>query len=120
LYLKKDQPAAVELATITDSFSFTQKQSRALAMRKMLSQLGGGTKGELLCTGDEQPGMSDRYPGPHLALKPLLGEAFVASAAWQCVAGCAAVAQQQYPAALVSVSGTNQQAIGARFVAHDG
>jgi hypothetical protein len=120
LYLKKDQPAAVELKTITDSFSFTQKQNRAMAMQKMASQLGGGAREELMCTGDEQPGMRDRYPGPHLALKPLLGEAFVASAAWQCVAGCAAVAQQEYPAALVSISGTNQQAIGARLVAHRG
>jgi hypothetical protein len=120
LYLKKDQPASVELKTITDSFSFTQKQNRAMAMQKMVSQMGGGAKEELLCAGDEQPEIRDRYPGPHLALKPLLGEAFVASAAWQCVAGCAAVAQQVYPAAFVSISGTNQQAIGARLVAHRG
>ncbi len=117
LYLKKNAPAAVELGAVTDSFSFTQNQNRAHAVRGMVAQLGGGSHEELLCTGDRQPGLCDRYPGPHLALKPLLGEAFVASAAWQCVAACAAVARQAHPSAAVAVTGTNQQAIGARFVA---
>ena len=120
LLLRKDQPAAVELKLITDSFSFTQQQSRAEAVRRMGAQLGAGSQEELLCTGDESSGLSGNNPGPHLAVKPLLGEAFVASAAWQCVAACSALAQQAYPAALVSITGTNQQAIGARLVAHRG
>jgi hypothetical protein len=44
-----------------------------------------------------------------------LGEAFVASAAWQCVAACDAIRQENFPAARVSIVGANQQAIGARF-----
>jgi hypothetical protein len=83
----------------------------------MIAQLGAGSRAELLCTGDPQPLLCDTYPGPHLALKPLLGEAFVASAAWQCVAACAAVARPAHPSVAVAVTGTNQQAIGARFVA---
>lgn len=116
VYLKKDAPAAVELAAVTDSCSFTQNHSRPAAVRKMVAQLGAASRDELLCTGDRQPLLCDAYPGPHLALKPLLGEAFVASAAWQCVAACAAVAQKTHPSAAVAVTGTNQQAIGARFV----
>lgn len=117
VYLKKDAPAAVELKAVTDSFSFTRNQNRAEAVRGMVAQLGAGSPDELLCTGDQQPGLRTHYPGPHLALKPLLGEAFVASAAWQCVAACAAVAPKTHPTAAVAVTGTNQQAIGARFAA---
>jgi hypothetical protein len=40
----------------------------------------------------------------------------MAAPAWQCVAACDAVARQQYRAANVSVVGSNQMAIGARFV----
>ena len=120
LYLKKDSPAAVELARITDSFSFTQNQNRAAAVRKMMAQLGAGAPDELLCSADHDSCVVNGHPGPHVSLKPILGEAFVASAAWQCVAACAGVANKEYPAATVSVTGTNQQAIGARFVAHGG
>ncbi len=118
MYLKKDAPAAVELKAVTDSFSFTRNQNRAEAVRSMVTQLEAGSQDELLCTGDQQPGLCDRYPGRHLALKPLLGEAFVASAAWQCVVACAAIARQTHPSAAVAVTGTNQQAIGARFVTY--
>jgi hypothetical protein len=120
VYLKKDAPAAVELNRITDSFSFTQNQNRATAVRKMLVQLAAGSPNELLCTADDEPRVLDGHIGPRLALKPLLGEAFVASAAWQCVTACADVAQKEYPAANIVITGTNQQAIGARFVGHGG
>jgi len=117
VYLKKDALAPVALAAVTDSCSFTQNHRRPAAVRKMVAQLGPGFRDELLCTGDPQPLLRETYPGPHLALKPLLGEAFVASAAWQCVAACAAVAQKNHRSAAVAVTGTNQQVIGARFVA---
>jgi hypothetical protein len=115
LYLRKDRASSAELKTITDSFSFTQKQSRAEAVEKMAAQLGDGSADELLCMGENQPELFHNHPGRRVALKPLLGEAFVASAAWQCVAACDAVTQKEHPTALVSVSGANQQAIGARF-----
>jgi len=40
----------------------------------------------------------------------------MAAAAWQCVAACDAVANGRFAAADVSLVGSNQQAIGARFV----
>jgi hypothetical protein len=40
----------------------------------------------------------------------------MALAAWQCVAACDAVATGRVPGASVSLVGSNQQAIGARFV----
>jgi hypothetical protein len=39
----------------------------------------------------------------------------MAGAAWQCVAACEAVASGRFAAANVSLVGSNQQAIGARF-----
>jgi hypothetical protein len=45
----------------------------------------------------------------------MLGEGFVAAAAWQCVAAVDALARQLYQSAYVSVVGCNQQAIAARF-----
>jgi hypothetical protein len=43
----------------------------------------------------------------------------MAAAAWQCVAACDAVADGRFAAASVSLVGSNQQAIGARFVRAD-
>ena len=57
------------------------------------------------------------WPGHRLAPQPVLGEAFAASAAWQCAASCEAIARGQFSAVNVSVVGANQQAIGARFLA---
>jgi hypothetical protein len=39
----------------------------------------------------------------------------MAAAAWQCAAACDAVAEKKFTAASVSLVGSNQQAIGARF-----
>ena len=43
----------------------------------------------------------------------------MAAAAWQCVAACDALAEKTFAAASVSLVGSNQQAIGARFVRAD-
>jgi len=48
-----------------------------------------------------------------------LGEGMMAAAAWQCVAACDALAEKKFTAANVSLVGSNQQAIGARFVRAD-
>jgi len=49
----------------------------------------------------------------------ILGEGLMAAAAWQCVAACDAVAEKRFTAASVSLVGSNQQTIGARFVRAD-
>ncbi|MEI9959933.1 MAG: hypothetical protein WDM76_02020 [Limisphaerales bacterium] len=59
------------------------------------------------------------WTGVRLAPKKILGEAFVASAAWQCVAACGAIQKNKFIAANVSIVGANQQAIGARFAKQD-
>jgi hypothetical protein len=117
IYLKKDS-GPVELTAITDPFLFTQKQSRAEAIRKMRAQLPAGSADELLCEGEAAAVWPD-WPGPRLALKAILGEAFLASAAWQCVAAGDAVRRKKFKAATVSIVGANEQAIGARLANPD-
>ena len=118
LYLKKNVSASVELAAITDSFVFTQKQKRAEASRQMKSQLPAGAENELLVEGSSRNSVWHDWPGKRLALKPVLGEAFLATAAWQCVLAGENLRQNNFPAANVSIIGANQQAIGARFIAN--
>jgi hypothetical protein len=107
-----------ELTAITDSFLYTQNQRAADAAKSMRTQLPACSRGELLCTGGDEPvelAAWQDWSGPRFTLEPTLGQAFVASSAWQCVAACQAVRTAGHPAANVSVVGANQQAIGARF-----
>jgi hypothetical protein len=119
IYLKNNQPAAVELAAITDSFTFTQKQSYLAAAKLMESQLPAGGIKELLCVSAGSHSTQVDRPGQPLAPKAIVGESFVASAAWQCVAACDAISCGKFTAANVSVVGANQQAVGARFERND-
>jgi hypothetical protein len=100
--LKKNPGGALaELSAVTDSFPFTQMENRADAARKMRAQLPECAPDQFFCG----------------EIKKILGEAFVASAAWQCVAACETIRQKESAAANVGVVGVNQQAIGARFLA---
>ncbi len=102
IYLKKNSSvSAIELAVITDSFPFTQKQNRAAALTKARSQLPPCSSKELFAAEK---------------IKMIFGEAFAASAAWQCVLACEAIRQKELNVANVEVVGANQQAIGARFM----
>jgi len=116
--------AGIELAAITDAHTFTARLSRAQAALAMRRQLGAPTSGELLADGlggsprsdaAEAAAWSD-WQGPRVSPKRLLGEGLMAAAAWQCVAACDALALGRAPAASVSLVGSNQQAIGARFI----
>lgn len=125
LYLKRDeQNTTTELAAITDAFIYTTEQTRIQAARKMRDQFALNGQSAALCYGPLDVPRHDAaelavwsdWTGPRLAPKKVLGEAFVASAAWQCVAACDALRAGQFSAVNVSVVGINQQAIGARFV----
>jgi len=118
LYLKKETPSSVELAAVTDSLIFTLQQNRAAAASRMRAQLPSGSANELLCECPENSSAWAGWPGQRLAPKTILGEAFVASAAWQCAFACHALQQKEFAAANVSIVGVNQQAIGARFISN--
>ena len=117
LYLKSQCPAAgaVELAAVTDSFPATRTPSRDEAARRMRAQLPVAAPNELLCSSESGNGAWSGWKGDRLTPKEILGEAFAASAAWQCVAACDALQRCQYEAASVSITGRDRQAIGAHF-----
>lgn len=125
IYLRSKAPAQppTQLAGITDAFVFSSASFRTSAARGIRSQLPACGPGELLCLGIQGLPRSDAdelaawrdWNGARIAPKQVLGEAFTASAAWQCIAACEAVERGEFNAANVSVVGANQQAIGARF-----
>ncbi len=115
----------VELAGVTDAWSYTARLPPERAARAMREQLPAGLPGEWLmlsARGDrrldaaEQAAWRD-WPGPRRAPQRVVGAAFNAGAAWQVVLASDAIRRGLTPAAIVSVVGSNQQAIGARFVA---
>jgi hypothetical protein len=118
LYLKSrpHSAAPAELTAVTDAFAASRSPRRNEAGRKMRAQLPAGAPDELLCVCERgDPAWSD-WPGHVLAPKEILGEAFAASAAWNCVAACDAIQHRRYAGANVSITGAGLQAIAARFV----
>lgn len=120
-----DAAGEVELERITDSWSYTAAQPPERAAGAMRGQLPTGAPGECLVLSArghprldraEQAAWAD-WSGPRLTPQLLAGAAFNAGSAWQVVLACDAIRRGLTPAATVSVVGTNQQAIGARFVA---
>jgi hypothetical protein len=118
----------VELAAITDAHTYSAKISRARAARSMRAQLNGLPNHgdtELLCDGLGDGSRSNApemaawrdWTGPRISPRRILGEGLMAAAAWQCVAACDALANRRFTTAKVSLVGSNQQAIGAKFVA---
>jgi hypothetical protein len=118
---------AVELTAITDPHTYSARKTRTQAAQAMRAQLGDGAAGDLLCHGlvdSPRVGAPEReawhdWPGKRISPKQKLGEGLTAAAAWQCVAACDFVANGRCTAATVSIVGSNQQAIGARFVRAD-
>ena len=117
----------VELMAITDPQTYSVRNSRWQAAQAMRGQLGKSSPGELLCDGLGASPRTDAaelaawrdWTGPRVSPKRILGEGLMAAAAWQCVAVCDAVASRRFTAANVSLVGSNQQAIGARFARAD-
>jgi 3-oxoacyl-(acyl-carrier-protein) synthase len=116
--------AGADLLAITDAHTYSASVNRERAACAVRGQLGVGSSEELLCDGiGDSPGLdaAERaawhdWRGARLSPKRVLGEGLIAGGAWQCVAACEAVASGRFNAANVSLVGSNQQAIGARFV----
>ena len=114
----------VELDLITDAHTYTTRTNRAKAARLMRAQLPPPSPAELLCDGLGGSPRADAaelaawrdWTGPRVSPKRILGEGLMAGGAWQCVAACQAIMNGECAAATVSLVGSNQQAIGARFV----
>jgi hypothetical protein len=118
----RQPPIEIQLAAITDAFQFGNHSQRRTATNAMRRQLSSAAD-ELLCLGIQGWPKMDAaelaawrdWPGTRIAPRPVLGDAFTASAAWQCVVACAALGRGEFSAANVSLVGTNVQAMGVRF-----
>ncbi len=116
--------AGIELSAITYPHLYSARHSRTQAARAMRGQLAASSPEQLLCDGIGDSPRADApelaawrdWTGPRLSPKRILGEGLMAAGAWQCVAACDAVAGGRCTSATVSLVGSNQQAIGARFV----
>lgn len=115
----------VTLAAVTDVVSFTQRQARATAARRVREQLPAGTKDELLVSSARGCARLDAaeaaawadWPGRRVSPQQIVGTAHAAGTAWQVVVACEALRRGDTPAAHVAITGTNQQAVGIRFIA---
>lgn len=118
LYLKTQAPAAapVELIAVTDSFPPVRGLGREEAARRMRAQLPGGASNELLCSDQHRHQVWPDWPGSFLNPQAILGNAFAASAAWQCAVACDLIQHRRFAGAMVSLNGRGQQTIGARFL----
>lgn len=126
LYLSTESNGrpGIELVGITDSYLFSKRLSRADAAQQARAELNGKVGSHLLCDGlqgvprldrDEAAAWSD-FQGARLSPKRLCGEAFTAAAAWQCVVAVDTLAlAAENASADVSIVGSNEQAIAARF-----
>ena len=125
LYLARGGESSefASLEAVTQPYLFFEKGQRAQAASRARAELGTPSAGALLCDGVQGVPRLDRdewqawqdWNGPRCSPKRLCGEAFVAAAAWQCVAAVGALQRGQCSSAEVSVVGCNQQAIAARF-----
>jgi len=119
----KPRPSAIRLAGVTEPVCFSSLKQRALAAKGMRAQLPTSSPDELLCLSSHGLPSDDSaeleawrdWTATRLMPRQMLGEAFTAAAAWQCVAAADALRQGAFTAANVSVVGANEQAIGARF-----
>ena len=129
LYLAGEPADAgtVELSAVTDAHCFSAHQSRRRAIFRMRAELPPAAPNDLLCDSRQRIPLLDAaetaawadWAGARISPKAILGEALMAATAWQCVADVDALQRGCHAAASVSVLGSNQQAIGARFVGRE-
>lgn len=126
LYLKRDPRAeAIRLHAVTDPRLYAGGENRRTASRRVREELRphcgpqdtlfDGIQGRCARDSDEQSAWTD-WTGAKESVKPVFGEAFMAGAAWQCVAAIDALRQGRCAGAVVSVVGCNEHAIAARFI----
>ena len=124
IYLRREPagPQPVKLMTITDAHLFTPAQPRLAAAARMRGEFSSVSGDAVLVDGLQQVRPTDfaetqawqDWSGHRISPKIILGEGLMAATGWQTVIGIEAV-RRGAASALVSVVGTNQQAIGASF-----
>lgn len=124
LVLRKGGETLPRLSRITDPHSHTSTDRLYHPAKRMAEQLCEGDVTGLLChgmTGNtsvdalEAAAWKD-WKGERLAPKTILGEAFTASAMWQCVMAVARMREGRTKVANVSLVGLYDSSIGVQFI----
>ncbi len=113
----------IHISTITDPITYRHEKQKSSAIRRIAAQLSRPQGRPLLfpgLTGSPRIDTAEAsaWSGVDAELrltKPVMGEAFSAGAAWQCVAAIDALRQMDSIHALVTVPGLHREAIGACF-----
>ena len=128
LYLRaaEEGTPGVRVDAISDTFLFSDRKTRASAVRAAAAQAAAthGEGADLLCDSLQGVPWLDRdeeqawqgWTGRRLSPRRIFGEGLMASAAWQCVAAVDQIARGVHHRAIVPVSGINQHVGWARFV----
>jgi hypothetical protein len=114
--------SAAELVAVTDPHAFEDTSQRIVAARSVREQLAC-VNGGFLCDSRQGVKTADSaeelawhgWRGTTLSPKRVFGEGLAAAAAWQCLCAIDALQNAAFVSSMVSVTGTNQQAIGAKF-----
>lgn len=124
VYLRREPagPPSVKLTAISDAHLVTPAQSRLKAAARMRGEFSLTSGDAVLVDGLQQVPPTDfaetqawhGWLQPRISPKIILGEGLMAATGWQTVIAIEAV-RRGAASALVSVVGTNQQAIGAAF-----
>ena len=117
------EPNSVELETISDPAPFHGEVRRGVAARELGLNFPSTSSNELLCdsrTGSKrwdsvEENVWNDWGGARLSPKRILGEGLSAGTAWQFVAAAERLRAGCHPATVVSVIGSNQQAIAGRL-----
>lgn len=125
LYLARGEPGGgkVALAQVSSPQLYRREQTRGPAAMKVRKEIAPENNGELLVDGWQAAWRTDAaereawrdWHGPRISPKRYLGEGFMASAGWQCVAAVEALRRGEHAQAIVNIVGGNEQAVAARF-----
>lgn len=123
-----DAPGCPRLVAVTEPVLYGKACSPTMALGRVRQtlELGMGLesgRSRLLVDGTGGGGRLDRagavvwrdWEGARWSPKTVLGEAWAAGAAWQCVAAVAGISEESMAQAVVSVVGSQENAIGAVF-----
>lgn len=126
VYLSGKSPssgAGIELIAITEPRLYLNGMSRTRAIREMRDELPPAGADALLCDSAAGWPARDRaeleawsdWTGARVSPKRVLGEGLMAAGAWQCVSALDQLGAGRHRTALISITGSHQQAIGACF-----
>jgi hypothetical protein len=124
IYLRREPagPHTVKLTAISDAHLFTPAQPRLEAAVRMRQEFSATSGDAVLVDGVQRVPRTDfaetlawrDWSQPRISPKTILGEGLMAASGWQTILAIEAVRRGK-SSALVSIVGTNQQAIGASF-----